>query len=324
MILLREACNGGAPRSNRTLRGVGGTPKVPGMGFPRIAYGTPRKLPKARELEGRVVVLDVAFASNAGGASFEKVTRPFIEGLGSRLAMWIDHHDHELHPQYADDPRFVLRTKAQHGACPELVTPERVAWAGEVDTVCCHVDFDGLCAAAKWIRGGAEPYPGADDDARAIDTRMGTPSDRADLIDRALRGRPRDDGLKGLVIRHLVTGDDSLLVDIRKAAKVFDAMQAESDRLATRYVVDGDLAICDARIRDHSYDKTHLLLLGQEIAPVALVHDQSTVTVAARFDSGLDLVKALGLDGGMPTRVSVAAKHLDSVIEQLRDVAQRS
>ena len=95
------------------------------MGYPEIAYGTPRKLPKAKELSGRVVVLDIAFAAETGGASFEKVTGKLIDGLGDRLAMWIDHHDHARHVEYADDPRFVLSTKAEHPACPEMVTEER-------------------------------------------------------------------------------------------------------------------------------------------------------------------------------------------------------
>lgn len=289
------------------------------VGFPSIAYGTPRKLPKASSLKGRVVVLDVAFASRAGGASFEKITEPFIRGLGDRLAMWIDHHDHERHVDFADDPRFVLRTKAQHGACPELVTPERVAWAGEVDTICCHVDFDGLCSAAKWIRDGVEPYPGADDDARAIDTRIGKPSERALWLDRALRGRPRDDGLKGLMVRYLAEGakDRALFQQLQDAARPLVAMETEAKRLATRYVLRNGVAICDARVREHRYDKTALLLMGQELAPISLVHDESTVTVAARFDSGIDLVAKLGLDGGMPTRVSVAAKKLDQVLDAL-------
>lgn len=289
------------------------------MPFPHIAYGTPRKLPKAKNLPGRVVVLDVAFASKAGGASFEKTTLPFIEGLGNRLAMWIDHHDHERHADYADDPRFVLRTKAQHGACPEMVTPERVERAGKVDTICCHVDFDGLCSAAKWIRGGVEPYPGADDDARAIDTRMGTPSDRAVVLDRALRGNPRDDAMKGMMIRYLAEGaeDSAMLREFKDASKELLAKENEAKRLATRYVIEGDVAICDARVREGFYDKTHLLLLGQEIAPISLVHDESTVTVAARFDSGIDLLSILGLEGGMPTRVSVAAKKLPEVLEAL-------
>ncbi len=179
-------------------------------GFPQLAYGTPRKLPHPDDLLGRVVVLDVAFSANAGGASFETVTLPFIEGLGDRLALWIDHHDHEKHADFADDPRFILRTKAQHGACPEMVTPERVALAGHVDTVCCHIDFDGLCSAAKWIRGGVEPYAVADDDARSIDTRIGQASERAVTIDRALRAHHRDDAMRGLIVRYLADGAQDL------------------------------------------------------------------------------------------------------------------
>ena len=290
--------------------------------LPHLVYGTPRKLPKASTLSGRVVVLDIAFAANAGGASFEKVTLPFIEGLGDRLAMWVDHHDHEMHAAYANDPRFVLRTKAEHGACPEMVTPERVELAGNIDTICCHIDFDGLCSAAKWIRGGVEPYQGADDDARAIDTRLGVPSERAVLIDRALRGKPRDEALKGLIVRYLAEGanDLSLQKEFENAAAGFIAMERESKRLATQYSIENGIAICDARERSGPYEKTSLLLLGQEIAKVSLVHDESTVTVAARFDSGIDLVKALGLNGGMPTRVSVSASKLENVIEALRQL----
>lgn len=289
--------------------------------FPFLAYGTPRKLPRASTLEGRVVVLDVAFAGDAGGASFEKVTEPFIKGLGSRLAMWIDHHDHALHARFADDPRFVLRTKAQHPACPELVTPERVAAAGPIETICCHVDFDGLAAAAKWIRGGVEPYEGCDADARAIDTRMGKASERGEMLDRALRARPREDGLRGLIVRYLASGCDDvgLYGLIREAASELDAIEAHTRELARRFDVDLHLAICDARgVRGDAYDKTLLLLLGQERAEVSLVHDDTTVTVAARFDSGVDLVAMLGLSGGMPTRVSVAANELDRVVSLVR------
>src|SRR5262245_58658515 len=94
---------------------------LPPATLPRFAFLTPRTLPPASKLEGRVAVLDVAFASEGGGASFDKTTLPFITGLGSRLAAWVDHHDHERHVDYKDDPRFILTTTAQHGACPELV-----------------------------------------------------------------------------------------------------------------------------------------------------------------------------------------------------------
>lgn len=292
-------------------------------GFPHLAYGTPRKLPKPGALPGRVVVLDVAFAANAGGASYEKITLPFIEGLGDRLAMWIDHHDHDRHRDYANDPRFVLRTKAQHGACPELVTPQRVDAAGPVDTICCHLDFDGLCSAAKWIRGGVEPYAGADVDARAIDTRLGEPSERARVLDRALRARPRDEALRGLMVRYLADGanDAAMYREFQHASRALEAMEREARRLSARYRVEGGLAICDATRREGPYDKTELLLIGQRLAPISLVHDETTVTVAARFDSGIDLVGLLGLNGGMPTRVSVAAKRLDEVVARLRDFA---
>src|SRR5690606_35578981 len=109
---------------------------------PAVVFGTPRKLPKAARLDGRVVVLDIAFAAGeGGGASFDKVTRPFIEGLGDRLAAWVDHHDHVRHADYAHDARFVLATKAEHGACPEMVTEALVQRTGPVDTIVCHNDF---------------------------------------------------------------------------------------------------------------------------------------------------------------------------------------
>src|SRR6187399_279321 len=95
--------------------------------WPHLAFASPRKLPRPREVAGRVVVLDIAFASEASGGGFDKITRPFIEGLGTRLAAWVDHHDHALHAQYRDDARFVLATKAEHGACPEMVTAELCA-----------------------------------------------------------------------------------------------------------------------------------------------------------------------------------------------------
>src|SRR5690348_1317737 len=97
---------------------------------PSVVFATPRKLPRPASLAGRVVVLDIAFAAEGTGASFEKVTQPFLTGLGPRLAAWVDHHDHALHARFASDRRFTLASKRQHGACPEMVTPEVVERAG--------------------------------------------------------------------------------------------------------------------------------------------------------------------------------------------------
>ena len=291
----------------------------PGMDYPRIVFGTPRKLPKPRDLKGRVAVLDIAFASGTSGASFETTTKPFIDGLGDRLAIWIDHHDHVMHAAYAHDPRFVLRTKLEHGACPEMVTPERVKQAGTVDCVCCHTDFDGLCSAAKWIRGGLEPYPGADDDARAIDTRMGAMSERATTMDRALRARPRDDALRGLIVRFLAGGcsDLSLFRTIEKAADGLRVREDEARRIARGYEVRNDIALVEVPAEHTPYDKTLLLLLGQERARISVVINDNALTVAARFDSGIDLLTKLGLEGGMPTVVSVAPSQRNEVLGKL-------
>jgi hypothetical protein len=292
-----------------------------------LAFATPRKLPRASELRGRVVVLDVAFASEASGGGFEKLTKPFIEGLGSRLAAWVDHHDHLLHEKYKADPRFVLSTKAEHGACPEMVTVELVARVGAVDTIVCHTDFDGLCSAAKWMRGGNEPYAGADDDARAIDTRIGTPSAVANRIDRAIRARPRDIALLGVIVRHLSTGlaDASLWTSIDEAGAQLAALETEARRVAERYVrldLSGvararTLAYVDATDAHGRYDKTLLLLLGQQRADVALVLDRDTVTLAAPFNSGMNFLALLGLSGGMPTLVSIPKTSFDLAMRQL-------
>lgn len=292
-----------------------------------LAFGTPRKLPRASELRGRVVVLDIAFAYDTGGErdKFDKITRRFIDGLGNRLAAWVDHHDHARHADYRSDARFVLSTKAEHPACPEMVTPELVDRVGPVDTICCHGDFDGLCSAAKWLRGGVEPYPGADADARAVDTRIGQPGPIGDRFDRALRGRPNDEGLFGLIVRHLATGlsDAGLWAPIDEAAAAYTAQEDEARRLARDYVrlrgIPHGVAFVDVTgTRKRAYDKTLLLLLGQERETISIVVDGDTIALAAPFDSGVDFLALLGLSGGMPTRVSVPRARLGEIWQALR------
>ncbi|WP_438008713.1 hypothetical protein WME89_08425 [Sorangium sp. So ce321] len=282
-----------------------------------LAFASPRKLPRARDLRGNVAVLDIAFASEAGGKSFETVTLPFIQELGPRLAAWVDHHDSAHHARFAGDPRFVLSTKAEHGACPEMVTPGVVARAGRVDTLVCHVDFDGLASGAKWMRGGVEPYPGCDEDARAIDTRIGVPSPVATRMDRALRARPRDQALFGLIIRHLASGlaDPSLWTPIDQAGAELATMEAETRRIALRYErVEPGLVLVDASQRGGSYDKTLLLLIGQERAPISVVVDNDSITFAARFDSGVNFLETFKISGGMPTRISLQRAKLKDAL----------
>jgi hypothetical protein len=290
------------------------------MSTARRIFATPRSLPKPNTLGQRVVVLDIAFASSAGGSGFESVTLPFITALGDRLVAWIDHHDSLHHALYANDPRFVLRTKAQHPACPELVTTERVRAAGAVDTVVCHGDFDGLASAAKWLRGGVECYPGCDADARAIDTRTGTPSKTARRIDRAIRGTPRDHLLLDQIVSHLVDGatDPELWSIIDAAGSRCAQLEAESARLAEGYQLLGnDVALVDVTGHGVAFDKTELLLLGQQRARIAVVVSTDSITLASAFDSGVNFLELLGLSGGMPTVVSVQRQRLPDVLRAL-------
>ncbi|MCA9710275.1 MAG: hypothetical protein KDK70_30830 [Myxococcales bacterium] len=289
---------------------------------PHLVFASPRKLPRAGHLEGRVVVLDIAFASIGIGKGWDKTTGALIDKLGPRLARWVDHHDHPLHARFADDERFVLCTKAEHGACPEMITPTLVEATGPVDTIVCHFDLDGLYAAAKWILGGHEPYPGADDDARAVDTRIGVVSTEAERIDQALRAHWTDETLKLRVVHYLVTGLPAGVErqTIEAAAADFRRMAEAARRLARGFEVEGDVAFIEVGSSTPAFDKTELLLLGQARATVSVVLDAGNATIAAPFESGLDFVALLGLGGGMPTRVNIPRKRLSEALQRIRAV----
>ena len=138
--------------------------------------------------------------------------------------------------------------------------------------------------------------------------------------DRALRARPRDYGLLGLIVRHLASGlqDPSLWEPVRLAAEELRPIEEETRRAALGFVrIDPGIAVVDISGRRARVDKTLLLLLGQSRERIAVVIDDKTVNLAARFDSGVDLLRMLGLSGGMPTRVSVDRKKLDDVCRAL-------
>lgn len=291
---------------------------------PVFAFASPRKLPKPESLQGQVVVLDLAFAADGIGKGFAKTTGRFIEALGSRLACWVDHHDHPRHQEFAGDPRFVLATKAQHGGCPEMITPEIVNGAGPVDTVLAHFDLDGIYSAVKWALGGIEPYPGADLDARAVDTRMGEVSETGAWMDAALRADWSNASVRDAVVSLLLASegegvDRSLpcALTIEQSAQKFAGMMRMTKILAERFEVRGEVAVVRVTSDPASYDKTELLLMGQKIAPVAMVIAKGNATIAANFESGINFLEILGIGGGMPTRVSVPQKRVDAAIEKI-------
>ena len=284
-------------------------------------FGTPRKLPKASSLVGRVVVLDIAFAGAGTGGGFPKITLPLIEGLGARLGMWVDHHDSEEHALYKNDPRFRARDQSAARRLPGN-DHARIGGARRSDRHdrVSHRISTAWLAPPEWIRNGVEPYAGADDDARAIDTRIGTPSPAAERIDRAIRARFRDQGLFGVIVRHLVTGlaDSALWQPIDEAAAELVPVERETRRAALAYKrLDPGVALVDVSEGYTRIDKTLLLLLGQERETVSVVIDRDNVSVAARFDSGKNFVELFGLGAGMPTRVSVPRPQLPRVLKAL-------
>lgn len=130
---------------------------------------SPTSLGPLKTGQGRFVMLDLAFAYGSG---FARVTEPFLQQHleDRRLALYVDHHRHDAWSTYADDSRFLLVERKFAPACPELVTEEVVAGAGEIDRIMAHADFDGAMAAAKWLNRGRPLYPDADEDARAVDS----------------------------------------------------------------------------------------------------------------------------------------------------------
>jgi hypothetical protein len=289
------------------------------MNEPTFFFASPRKLPDPASVLGRVVVLDIAFAADVGGkVSYEQVTVPFLAGLGDRLAMWVDHHDHPEHGRYAHDDRFLLVTKAEAGACPELIHPELVSRVGPVDSILAHLDLDGIMAAAKWSLGGHPPYPEADGDARAVDTRTAEPSRLGRVMDQALRAGFRDESLRFRILSFLRRGCDRRSEDwavIREASDTYERMARRTREAAEGYQIIGRVALIRIPPGSKDLDKTDLLLLGQERAEVAVVQQSGMITVAAPFDSGFDFPVMLGIGGGMPTRASAPQDRLERLLE---------
>lgn len=285
-----------------------------------LAIATPRRLLPANKLLGQVVILDIAFGNKGGSKSYPSITHKLIDELGSRLAVYLDHHDSVFHKDFADDPRFYLASKSVHGACPEMITPEIVAAAGSVDTILCHNDFDGLASAAKWMSDGVEPYEGCDHDAWCIDTRLETPSIKAQQIDLALRAQPKDLEIKRLVVELFMRKLDwpegwkviHRAEEISRQREMNSARLAESYRSLTDYIVFVDTTHCE-----YEYDRTTLLLLGQQKAKISVMRVKDSVTFATAFNNKINFLKIFGLSGGMPTVASISLKRLPKALATL-------
>jgi hypothetical protein len=266
----------------------------------------PSNLPPAPD--GRVAVLDVAFA---GGDNFEKITVPFLDAVGDRLAIWIDHHEHPVGwSRVRDDPRFLLVPNREAHACPELVTPEVVSRAGKVDSIVAHADLDGLLSAVKFLRGGTPPWPEADEDARAVDSpgRGHALSSfgqlLVDALDEAagtLRSKARE-SLRQELVEGLVRAPAPLPPQLRKRLQDLQRAHAETlapaEELATsaREEARGVLVVRVPKDLGRPVKKALLSRLEAR-APVGVVVEGRAVTVAT-FQEDIDLGRVDELTAG--------------------------
>jgi hypothetical protein len=258
--------------------------------------------------EGRVAVVDVAFAAGPG---YESATLPFIEMLGDRLALWVDHHEHPIGwARYRNDPRFLLVPNREAHACPELVTPESVKRAGPLDVVVAHGDFDGLMSAVKFLRNGAAPWPECDEDARAADSpgrghtmtaRSAALCDALGQSQSTLHSKDREK-LRQALVHALAESPDQLppalaeqLEDLRIA---FEKTLAPARDLAAQAKLEstGVLVVRVDKPLAKPLKKAVLSELEAR-AEVGVVIEGKQVT-AATFRENLDLAEVAALGGG--------------------------
>lgn len=271
----------------------------------------PRHLPKAPS--GRAVVVDVAFAA---AGQWKSKTRPFVDALGDRLALYIDHHEHkEAWAHYANDPRFLLVPNKIAHACPELVTPEVVARAGHVDVVVGHHDFDGLLSAVKFVRKGVAPWPEADEDARAVDSPgrghvLSPTGERIALaMDEAAVTMERDQALAfndrlaaALVVSaELPLGLDDEVRTLSQQAKHAE-LEAQTIVKARGKLEAPGVFVVRVHEKQDNRMRRNLLLLAEERAAIGALWEPDPMggawLTAATFDGTLDLEDVDGFEGG--------------------------
>jgi hypothetical protein len=258
--------------------------------------------------EGRVAVVDIAFAA---AENYERSTVPFLGQLGDRLAIWIDHHEHPLGwSTVRGDDRFLLVPNREAHACPELVTPEVVARAGKIDVVVAHADLDGLLSAVKYLRGGVQPWPEADEDARAADSpgRGHSITERGKLLldalseaQSSLRSKPREE-LRQAICAALVAmpapWPATLEPRLRELQRLHGETVAPARALAEKAVEEapGVLVARSEGALPRSLKK-ELLSLLEERAAIGVVVEGRAVTVAT-FREELDLARVELLTAG--------------------------
>lgn len=306
-----------------------------------IVWAThPRHLPKPPG--GRVVVVDVAFAA---GNQFRSKTLPFIRKLGDRLVRWVDHHEHrEGWKQFKDDPRFLLVPNREAHACPELLNAafiQQAEAAGPVDAIVAHADFDGMIAATKWRLAGREPWPGADEDARAIDSpgrghALTSKGERYAMALEEASGSLEREARKDFMTRladAIALGEESIGLSDEIDTLVESAEAARSRALQMveecgREEVPGVYVIRASRPLENRVRK-YLLMAAEVRAPIGALYEPDPQggawVTAATFDERIDLEAIAGFEGGRSDyRFARAVQDGTPNLQALSQYLQRS
>ena len=290
----------------------------------------PRHLPDVPP--GHVIVLDVACCG--GSIRVENVA---VSGL-VELHYWIDHHYHpEAWARVADDPRFILVPNHIAHACPELITEELVLQSDtRIDTIIAHCDFDGALSAVKWILQGKEPWEGADEDARAIDspgrghaltTKGEHISFAMDEIHSATKPAKRFKYMTELVWAMV---HDKWPADFKTKINEL-AQRARQKEEQARIYCDKhghyeakDVFVVRLEHKVDNQDRKYFLVAAEMKSRVGVLIERDPmggnwITVAT-FDPTIDLSKIKGLDGGRSDyRFARAKKGGRAQIEQIQN-----
>lgn len=298
----------------------------------KLFFTQPDQLPTPECLGERIIVLDVSFALPVAPGDyplehpktqefyqtvFENTTLQFIEKLGKRLVLWVDHHPHRDWERFQNEARFHLRSSAEVRCCMQLVTPELLATydLGQVDSLVCHPDLDGLLSAARLILGGKSPYPRAIEDAIAADTRRSKLSDWGQRIDRAIKTQPTQETYQA-VLSWLVGGDNEARLLIEQVARDYVQLAEPAGRA---WLV-GSCKIQDARTVSGPFDRTLALQRLQSGGYFGLLlykrNGAKCLEIASERPE-VSLPEWLGKPGGSNQRLTLDANHLAEAVERL-------
>lgn len=219
-----------------------------------------------------------------------KMTREFIERISDRLEYWVDHHQ---------GWRIVLQ---------ELDEEEKRKFS-----IFENSESTARIIAVESTFPSDFPVKQLVSDANASDTRQGELSERGRLIEEAIKADLSDDSVRLSAVRWIVNGcrEDEDYKRLLEAQKRYQGVQEETERLASKYDIHDGIAVVDVRNAVGDYDRTQLLIRGEQIAPTrtAVVlgknpQNEEVITIAT-MDRKVNLVNLFGLPSGAAFRVSL-------------------